>query len=517
MYVYRMDSTKTITNMMIFDKFKSGDSFTDAVIFAVFMSVISLITKKVNYYLIDNVDFTRIFNIERLLHIFSKKSVVTYEGKITCTTSIYDSELYQSAIFSDRFKAVWEHIVENVYENPQIHSIKEQMIFKHVKDKNDAFYMVNQYEKFLVSKPLDIYAYTHTISNDDPSEKDDDKKNNTRNRIERIVIELFSYTSSIETIKNFVEDITNKYLTNIADLRTNKRFIYTLSKLTFEDSTCERWDENLFESTRNFKNLFFEGKSNVIEKVDYFLGNKEWYYNIGIPYSLGIGLHGPPGTGKTSFIKALANYTGRHIVSISLKLIKSKKHLDAVFFENRYSTDNKKNSIGFDNKIIVFEDVDCIGDIVMDRTKKKDKPVTSTNIQSLLKGECIEGIDITTIPKIAAPTEDPPLTLDDILNLWDGIRETPGRIMVISSNHYEDLDPALKRPGRIDITLELSRASRKTIGEMYMHLFSTSLDNSVLEGINDKFYSPAEIINIYLNSEQNSERFVERMLKNEHV
>lgn len=517
MYVYRMDSTKTITNMMIFDKFKGGDSFMDAVIFAVFMSVISLITKKVNYYLIDNVDLTRILNVERLLHIFSKKNVVTYEGKITCTTSIYDSELYQSAIFSDRFKAVWEHIVENVYENPQIYSIKEQMIFKRSKDKNDVFYMVNQYEKFLVSKSLDIYAYAHTISNDDPSEKDDDKKNNTRNKIERIVIELFSYTSSIETIKNFVEDITDKYLTNIADLRTNKRFIYTLSKLTFEDSTCERWNENLFESTRNFKNLFFEGKPNVIEKVDYFLENKEWYYNIGIPYSLGIGLHGPPGTGKTSFIKALANYTGRHIVSISLKLIKSKKQLDAVFFENRYSSDNKKNSIGFDNKIVVFEDIDCIGDIVMDRTKKKDKPVTTTNIQSLLKGECIDGIDITTIPKISAPSEDPPLTLDDILNLWDGIRETPGRIMVISSNHYEDLDPALKRPGRIDITLELSRASRKTIGEMYTHLFSASLDDSVLEGIEDKFYSPAEIINIYLNSEQNSERFIERLSKNEHV
>jgi SpoVK/Ycf46/Vps4 family AAA+-type ATPase len=33
---------------------------------------------------------------------------------------------------------------------------------------------------------------------------------------------------------------------------------------------------------------------------------------------------GPPGTGKTSFIKALANYTKRHIVTISLKMIKTK-------------------------------------------------------------------------------------------------------------------------------------------------------------------------------------------------
>jgi len=44
---------------------------------------------------------------------------------------------------------------------------------------------------------------------------------------------------------------------------------------------------------------------------------------------------------------------------------------------------------------------------------------------------------------------------DDILNAWDGIIETPGRILIISSNHYEKLDPALVRPGRIDITLEL--------------------------------------------------------------
>jgi SpoVK/Ycf46/Vps4 family AAA+-type ATPase len=129
----------------------------------------------------------------------------------------------------------------------------------------------------------------------------------------------------------------------------------------------------------------------------------------------------------------------------------------------------------------------------------------------------IEGVDISTVPKITLPTEDPPLTLDDILNLWDGIRETPGRIMVISSNHYSDLDPALKRPGRIDITMELSFATRATIAEMYSHLFGAVLEDSVLENVKDRFYSPAEVINIYLNSEQNSERFVEQLLKNEHI
>ena len=75
---------------------------------------------------------------------------------------------------------------------------------------------------------------------------------------------------------------------------------------------------------------------------------------MGIPYTLGIGIHGPPGTGKTSFFKALANYTGRHIVNLSFKLIKQKKQLQDFYFETRYNYNNQENDIGFNNKIIIF-------------------------------------------------------------------------------------------------------------------------------------------------------------------
>ena len=113
--------------------------------------------------------------------------------------------------------------------------------------------------------------------------------------------------------------------------------------------------------------------------------------------------------------------------------------------------------------------------------------------------------------------EEQPITLDDILNLWDGIRETPGRIMIISSNHYHELDPALIRPGRIDVTLELSYVSHKILQEMYRHLFDEAIEIKELENIQEHFYSPAEIINIYMNEERNKERFIERLCKNEHV
>jgi len=271
----------------------------------------------------------------------------------------------------------------------------------------------------------------------------------------------------------------------------------------------------------------------LIDKIDFFLNNKNWYYEKGIPYSIGIGLHGPPGTGKTSLIKAIANYTNRHIIVISLKLIKTKKQLDSIFFEERYNLDNKKNSIGFDKKIIVFEDIDCIGDIVLDREKQKNKNTFGfgkkldfdelSNTSNINIGDLLETIAVTEkdidkeykIPRIL--NEDEPITLDDILNLWDGIRETPGRIMIISSNHYYDLDPALIRPGRIDITLELSNTSRQIIKEMYTNLFNEIIEIEKLQNIQEDFYSPAEIINIYMNEDRNKDKFLERLFKNEHV
>jgi SpoVK/Ycf46/Vps4 family AAA+-type ATPase len=106
--------------------------------------------------------------------------------------------------------------------------------------------------------------------------------------------------------------------------------------------------------------------------------------------------------------------------------------------------------------------------------------------------------------------------LDDILNLWDGIRETPGRILIITSNHYGKLDSALVRPGRIDITHELSNASHNTISEIYQHLFGKSIDMNKLEKIKNNFYSPAELINLYV-SHKNEQDFINRLIKNEKV
>jgi hypothetical protein len=213
-----------------------------------------------------------------------------------------------------------------------------------------------------------------------------------------------------------------------------------------------------------------------------------------------------------------------------MKLLKTRKQLYNTYFEDRYSIDNKKGSVHFDKKIIVFEDLDCIGDVVLDRTMKKDKSNcyildelnknNQTNIANIIDKIADEKKEeeMDKIFKLAKPNpEDEPITLDDILNLWDGIRETPGRIMCISSNHYHDLDPALIRPGRIDISMELSYVSHKILKQVYDHLFNEKIDIDAFQNVKDRFYSPAELISIYMNSERNPENFIKRLEQNEHL
>ena len=481
-----------------FSWFKTGNSALDYMILATLASMSSYI-----FNWISNNSWNIKYSITRIYYYyFMQQNVVSYEGKISTNVDRYSNRLCHSSIFSDRFRSLLEYIIKNVDSNQSIREIKEYIISDKTSSvaHTDNVYMVNQMARFLISEKMDIYAVAYVTMHVDSNEKP-----LTSARTEHITIDLFSNKSSIAEMKQFVDDITRDYLMTIAHLRENKQFIYSLTQLNYEDSPCEQWTETVFDSTRSFNNLFFDRSNEIIAKIDFFLKNRDWYYEKGIPYTLGVGLYGPPGTGKTSFIKALANYTGRHIVSISLKLVKTKKQLESVFFENRYNTDNKKNSIDFNKKIIVFEDIDCIGDIVMDREKKKaisaSKPAISPEKE---KDDIVKAL---LMP-------DDMITLDDILELWDGIREAPGRIMIISSNHYADLDPALKRPGRIDITLKLTYASRAVIAKMYRHLIGEDADPADLALINDDFYTPAEIINVYMNERHG---MLKRLMLNQKV
>jgi hypothetical protein len=514
----------------LFQKMKTGNQIVDTILSTFFFTLMSYIV-----HIIYKYDFFHdIFNIDfydGIYSIFFKKNSIMFEGKRCFCISPYSHTPVITSCFTDTFKAIWEDIIQLMDENDSIYQLKElyTSLDKYNdsdsvgKDDENNMYVVSQANSFLYNKELKIFAKVKFLTEDSNiNEKD---KQNTKT--DKLTLTLYSYVTSTTVIKLHVHRLREKYMKTIEKSRSYKKFIYTLTKTKYQDYIYECWSEHPFESTRTFSNMFFENQQEVINKIQFFIDNKAWYYRMGIPYSLGIGLYGPPGTGKTSFFKCLANMTGRHLVVLSLKLIKTKQQLDEFFFEDRYNKNNKPNSVGFDNKIIIIEDIDCLGEIVWkrDNSKSSNNELNNTQVQQPLNSLRLndvlnavmnknDEIDKSVTSSLKA-TEEEPITLDDILNLWDGLKETPGRILGISSNHYELLDPALIRPGRIDITLKLDNVSHEILRKMHLQYYNANIAEEQLKNINAHFYSPAEIINCYVMYKDDSNAFMNRLSKNE--
>ena len=129
-------------------------------------------------------------------------------------------------------------------------------------------------------------------------------------------------------------------------------------------------------------------------------------------------------------IKAIANKTRRHVVNIKLSQVGTNQKLADWLFDERYHVDGEATKVAVNECISVFEDVDCVSDVVLSR---EAKGVTD-----------------------AAPSgSDDRLSLAGLLNVLDGVVDSPGRIVIMTSNHPEKLDPALVRPGRINLSLYL--------------------------------------------------------------
>jgi len=362
------------------------------------------------------------------------------------------------------------------------------------------------------------------------------KKKQTQYEMENITIEIYSYKLTLKELENFLGAIDKKYQKSLEAYRNNKKFIYSLIGSNDNNNSYDRevknnWEECEFISTRKFENLFFEYKDNLLNKLNFFINNKEFYEYEGHPYTFGLGLHGPPGTGKTSVIKCIANKLNRHIILIPLSKIKTQREFSEYFFESYYTRNNRKR-IEFKDKIIVFEDIDCMSNIVKKRNNdtnvvnkndNSDNESNDSNDNNLEKNILMQNKLLNKIAKKVDEdhqetclididkNKDDKITLSFILNIIDGIRETPGRILIITSNNYESLDPALIRPGRIDMTLEMKNATIKTIQEMFYHYYKKEFPPDDLEKLRDYVISPAKIVNLRLQNE-NSEDFLKNLL-----
>jgi chaperone BCS1 len=172
-------------------------------------------------------------------------------------------------------------------------------------------------------------------------------------------------------------------------------------------------------------------KADILQDIRTFQATRAKYVHRCIPYRRGFLLEGPHGTGKSSLIFALASEFGLPIYIINIAGV-----------DNDNSLLRAVNSAG--RGMVVIEDIDAATPASAARKTKKAKK---------------SKVAAQPGPPSSTPTDGGGgVTLSGLLNATDGIAAKDGRILFMTSNHPETLDPALIRPGRCDRRFHLGHA-----------------------------------------------------------
>lgn len=339
-------------------------------------------------------------------------------------------------------------------------------------------------------------------------------------------LQIYSYSKSLYEIKIYIDKLKEKYIYEQRNKLGNKKYFFdenhvTLPKEMNGEIRFAVANPNMifkmtqFNTNKSLSNIFGNHLCTVKDRIQLFIEHPEWYEEKGIPYTLGIMLHGPPGTGKTSLIKAIAKDTKRHIFNIKLYKDTTQSHLRNLFFNESVSVLNHNKTetynIPLDERIYVIEDIDCLTDVIKERSPPKQNQlllpppqngIMSDTMLSDFSGNFNDSyaeIDNSVVTKPQTNTDE--LTLSFLLNLLDGILETPGRILIITTNKPETLDKAFIRPGRIDINIEVGYCTVDMIKEMFNFFFNIDNNNKyTFDVIYNNKITPAELNKLLLDN-----------------
>jgi ATP-dependent 26S proteasome regulatory subunit len=223
-------------------------------------------------------------------------------------------------------------------------------------------YRVDQTTKFLIDK--DIYGKVYY------REKEVINDFGKSNFDEIIYLEIFSNNISLLKLQNWVDTKLKDYDTHIKSKITDKQLLVEIN--WNHENKNVNVNYHPWESNVTFDNRFFSNKDNILEKINFFINNQEWYKERGIPWTLGFLLWGKPGCGKTGFIKALMNATKRSAITVKLNNKFNLDKLKRIIYDDEI---NEELIIPQKNRIIIFEDIDCMGDIVIDRDHKDNEKI----------------------------------------------------------------------------------------------------------------------------------------------
>ncbi len=170
---------------------------------------------------------------------------------------------------------------------------------------------------------------------------------------------------------------------------------------------------------------------------------------------------GPPGTGKSSLAWAIAGVFGLDIYCISLvEPTLTEEDLGLMF------TSLPRRCV------VLLEDIDSAG---LSKRQDLEKEVKKDTDDAAAK----IGAEITKALQTAQESNkgkgkdnNQGISLSGLLNAIDGVASHEGRVLVMTTNFPEKLDEALIRPGRIDMKVSFTKATRAQICELFTRMYS---------------------------------------------
>jgi ATP-dependent 26S proteasome regulatory subunit len=288
------------------------------------------------------------------------------------------------------------------------------------------------------------------ISPDTPPSNIDSDSTNT----ETFVIMFQSY-ASMKIIKEFIEKIAND---NDSDDITEKVIkAHYIRDRMIDKERFVHWVNVDITTNKELKYVFVSDtvQNELIDNIATFMENEQFYGTRGLPYKKSFLLHGPPGCGKTSVIKAISVRYKLPLFIFNIGSLGNKELVSLLFEINEWIKKGEKY-------IILLEDFDRV-------------------LEKL---------------KIYQPHhQDNKLTMDSILNFLDGIDESYGRLTFISANNIDSIisNDALCRPGRINHMVKLDICDCEQIKKIIVNCRN---DEKEGEDINDIELNEKDISNI---------------------
>ncbi|KAF4383296.1 hypothetical protein F8388_009327 [Cannabis sativa] len=242
----------------------------------------------------------------------------------------------------------------------------------------------------------------------------------------------------------------------IVDFFNGIKFTWVLVCTQSESQNFNNMNSTIRSEVRSFELRFHKKHLNL---------RKDYYRKVGKAWKRGYLLYGPPGTGKSSLIASMANYLNFDVYDLELSKLNNDSDLRRVL-------------VAMANRsILVIEDIDCSINF-----EDRNRAVT----------EC----------------EENKVTLSGLLNFIDGLWSCCGdeRIIIFTTNHKERLDPALVRPGRMDVHIHMSYCTPdgfKLLASNYLGIKHHVLFEAIEQQLKPTEVTPAEVAEVLMKSDNN--------------